>query len=154
MFLHWELPSCKLCFLVCCLVSLLMYLPTVMGFVCWYLRHYMNYRNFICILVNVSVLCVPVQQPRGEQNIPLTPPARISAMNIVGDLLRKVGVSVSANMYTSLQYWYMSLFQLSCTGCYCFLYYFDQFWTNCCSFPLFSPLLRGLEKKICSHLKR
>lgn len=32
-----------------------------------------------------------MQQPRGGQNIPLTPPARISAMNIVGDLLRKVG---------------------------------------------------------------
>ncbi|GFG29998.1 hypothetical protein Cfor_00590 [Coptotermes formosanus] len=32
-----------------------------------------------------------MQQSRGGQNIPLTPPARISAMNIVGDLLRKVG---------------------------------------------------------------
>jgi len=48
--------------------------------------------------VNLFDFSVSVQQPRGGQNIPLTPPARISAMNIVGDLLRKVGVSVSADM--------------------------------------------------------
>jgi hypothetical protein len=57
----------------------------------------MNCRNGICAMVNLFVLLVTVQQPRGGQNIPLTPPARISAMNIVGDLLRKVGVSVSAD---------------------------------------------------------
>jgi len=55
-------------------------------------------QKFICIVVNLFDFSVSVQQPRGGQNIPLTPPARISAMNIVGDLLRKVGVSVSADM--------------------------------------------------------
>lgn len=53
----------------------------------------MKCRNLIYAMVNLFVLFIPVQQPRGGQNIPLTPPARISAMNIVGDLLRKVGVS-------------------------------------------------------------
>jgi hypothetical protein len=58
----------------------------------------MKCRNLIYAMVNLFVLFIPVQQPRGGQNIPLTPPARISAMNIVGDLLRKVGVSISADM--------------------------------------------------------
>ena len=29
----------------------------------------------------------------GNGNVPMTPSARVSALNIVGDLLRKVGVS-------------------------------------------------------------
>lgn len=45
-------------------------------------------------MVNLFGIFVTVQQSGGGQNIPLTPPARISAMNIVGDLLRKVGVSL------------------------------------------------------------
>jgi hypothetical protein len=57
-----------------------------------------KYRNLIYVMVNLFIFFIPVQQPRGGQTIPLTPPARISAMNIVGDLLRKVGVSVSADM--------------------------------------------------------
>jgi hypothetical protein len=45
-------------------------------------------------MVHLFGIFVAVQQAGGGQNIPLTPPARISAINIVGDLLRKVGVSV------------------------------------------------------------
>jgi hypothetical protein len=66
--------------------------------------------------VNVFAPSVPVQQSRGGQNIPLTPPARISAMNIVGDLLRKVGVSVSADNVEQLAVLvYVSLFHSSFT---------------------------------------
>jgi hypothetical protein len=39
-----------------------------------------------------------VQQARSGQNIPFTLPARISAMDIVADLIRKVGVSISTDM--------------------------------------------------------
>ena len=78
---------------------------------------------------------VPVQQSRGGQNIPLTPPARISAMNIVGDLLRKVGVSVSADMYNNLQYWFISLYFI----CHLFLVLLCyQLWTICCSYSFFT----------------
>ena len=49
------------------------------------------------MFVLTSVLMVPVlvNTPQSQQGTPLTPSARISALNIVGDLLRKVGVSAS-----------------------------------------------------------
>jgi hypothetical protein len=84
--------------LVIAIISLLTYLLTFAGLgVLKYTREElwsMNWRNGICAMVNLFILFITVQQPRGGQNIPLTPPARISAMNIVGDLLRKVGVSI------------------------------------------------------------
>lgn len=43
---------------------------------------------FLCVSLSVAI-------PNGFGTSPLTPSARISALNIVGDLLRKVGVSIS-----------------------------------------------------------
>jgi hypothetical protein len=93
-------------------------------------------RNFFYILVDLSVIFVSVQQPGGGQNIPLTPPARICAMNIVGDLLRKVGVSVYYQLICRALHsdWciHFSLFHLLFCICSCFMYYSDQFGTNLC----------------------
>ena len=50
------------------------------------------------ILVCIVVFCFP-GIPTMNGGTPLTPSARISALNIVGDLLRKVGVSISFPCY-------------------------------------------------------